>query len=100
MGWGAPRAPLALEVRVLGGLPERREGQGGGQMCREHCGVGNMVPTIFSPKSGHKAPNMPVRGYLCVPLHSLHKWKVFLLFPWMSSSMLTGRINLLSESCF
>lgn len=26
VGWGAPRAPLALEVRVLGGLPERREG--------------------------------------------------------------------------
>lgn len=25
-GWGAPRAPLALEVRVLGLLPERREG--------------------------------------------------------------------------
>lgn len=70
----------------------------GALWCRKH--GPHRALNLFSPRSGHKVSNMPVRGYLCVPLHSLHKWKVFLLFPWMSSSMLTGRINLLSESCF
>ena len=39
---GGFQSTLALEDGVPGSLPERREGRGGGGMCREQCGMGTM----------------------------------------------------------
>lgn len=81
VGVGGSQGTPGLGGQSVGRLPERREGRGGGWVYREHCGVGNMVSAILSTflarRVTTKSPDVPVRGYLCVPFHSLHKWNVF-----------------------